>query len=114
MPRSAKPKNKASASPKRNQARWSPEAREAQKRRASERAAASLLEPLPEATAPFGIRPIGPTNTLASTAGRSSKPAGTAGRCPRALPSATSNSSLPNPYPTQKSRRLVEAAAFIV
>ena len=57
MPQSAKPKNKASASPKRNQARWSPEAREAQKRRASERAAASLLEPLPEATAPFGIPP---------------------------------------------------------
>jgi hypothetical protein len=55
MPRSATPENKASTSPKRNQSRWSPEARQAQKRRATERAAASLVEPVPEAAARVGV-----------------------------------------------------------
>jgi hypothetical protein len=57
MARSAGPKNTHSRSGKRNQRRWSPEARAAQKRRAEERAEASLLESVPKAAARLGIPP---------------------------------------------------------
>jgi hypothetical protein len=55
MARSASPKNTHLRPGKRNQGRWSPEARSAQKRRAEDRAKASLLESVPEAAARFGV-----------------------------------------------------------
>jgi hypothetical protein len=57
MARSARPKNPHSRSGKRNQSRWSPEARAAQTRRAEERAQASLLESVPKAAARLGVPP---------------------------------------------------------
>jgi hypothetical protein len=57
MARSANPKNTHSGSPKRNENRWSGEARAAQKRRAEERAEASLSESVPKAAARFSIPP---------------------------------------------------------